>query len=462
MRSALATALPICLLLCAPLHAEERISHGHFEDLALYKPIGEVKEFVLFLSGDGGWDRGVVELAQALVDRGAMVAGISTPQLLTTLEDSGTGCLAPDGDLENLAHYLQGYATLPTYFTPLLVGYASGATLAYAMLAQAPTATFAGALSLGFCPELDLTKPLCKGEDVQFTVQEGGRRIELLPDHELETPWIALQGGQDQICGASATKVFVDQVPGATVVVLPEVGHEISVTKAWLPEFLTAYGTLSATHAEADPAPPANLADLPIVEVPAGADGDVFAIMLSGDGGWAGLDKDVAAALAKEGIPVVGLDSLRYFWTARSPEGLAADLDRVLRYYAAYWKKSRALLIGYSQGADVLPFAINRLAADSKSLVTETVLIGLGENALFEFHLSNWAGGGQGGRPILPEAQKLSVASTLCLYGVDENDSLCPRIPAGHVKARSLPGGHHFDGDYDMLAELILARFKTP
>jgi type IV secretory pathway VirJ component len=41
-----------------------------------------------------------------------------------------------------------------------------------------------------------------------------------------------------------------------------------------------------------------------------------MAVMYSGDGGWVGLDRDVAAVLAKAGVPVVGIDSLSYFWSA--------------------------------------------------------------------------------------------------------------------------------------------------
>jgi type IV secretory pathway VirJ component len=94
---------------------------------------------------------------------------------------------------------------------------------------------------------------------------------------------------------------------------------------------------------------------------PGTAPSDTIAVMLSGDGGWAGLDKEVAAALSANGIRVVGLDSLRYFWTARTPEGLAADLGRIIDYYVSQLGKQRVLLVGYSQGADVLPFAVNRL-----------------------------------------------------------------------------------------------------
>ncbi len=61
---------------------------------------------------------------------------------------------------------------------------------------------------------------------------------------------------------------------------------------------------------------------------------------MSGDGGWAGIDQAVAAALSARGIPVVGLDSLRYYWTARTPSGVASDTDRMIRYYLAHFGKA--------------------------------------------------------------------------------------------------------------------------
>jgi len=38
----------------------------------------------------------------------------------------------------------------------------------------------------------------------------------------------------------------------------------------------------------------------------------------------------------------------------------------MIRYYLAHLAKKRVLLIGYSQGADVLPFAVNRLPAATR------------------------------------------------------------------------------------------------
>jgi len=444
-------------LLAVPAQAES-LSHGRFENVQIYRPAGPVKQVALFLSGDGGWDRGMAALATEAAAEGSLVIGIDVRRFFGELEDDGGSCVFPDGDLENLSHYVQAYYKLPTYYTPVLVGYSAGASLAYATLAQAPRGVFAGALSLAFCADLDLEKPLCKTEALQYTLRkEGGSR--LTPPTRLRAPWFLLHGSEDQVCPASEARDFATQTRNAHYVEVPNVGHNFRRSPQWMPHFKTAYASLLASGARSVPPPPPDLADLPLVEVlasgQAAATSDQFAVLLSGDGGWAGLDKEVAGALAEQGIPVVGIDSLRYFWKERTPAGLATDIDRIVRYYAYQWKKMRVLLIGYSQGADVLPFAINRLPATTRDLVQLNVLIGLGKEAAFEFHVANWFSSSSGS-PIKPETDKLSSSDTLCLYGADDDESLCPTIGATHARVINLAGGHHFGGDYAKLAQLII------
>lgn len=433
-----------------------QISHGRFTDVTMYVPQGAVKQFVLMLSGDAGWNPAMGEMADALAEEGALVAGVDAPQLFAALARDGADCVYPDGDLENLSHYIQAYYRLPTYHTPLLVGYSSGATLAYAMLAQAPAETFAGALSLGFCAELELRKPLCKTGSLRYALRKDGG-ADLLPAARLPVPWIAIHGELDQVCNATSAKKFLAPVAGAQFVLLPDVGHGFGVKGNWLPQYKMAYAQLAQQHAASLPSPPKDLSGLPLIEVPVKTSGDTLAIMLSGDGGWAGLDKEVAAALAQAGIPVAGLDSLRYFWSKRTPESLAADLDRIVRYYSANWHRRRVLLIGYSQGADVLPFAVGRLPTRTRQTIALTALLGLGERAHFEFHFSNWVKQDKGGLPIAPEIATLHQMKVLCIYGADETDSLCPSVASTQVQALKLQGGHHFNGDYRHLAELIIA-----
>ena len=456
----LALAL-VVVSVAMPTCAQERISHGSFDNVALYRPGGEASQFVLLLSGEAGWDKSMDQAARGLSGEGAIVAGIDLRRLRKQFRGGDDDCVLPDGDLENLSHYLQGYARQPTYRTPLLVGYGAGAALAYAMQAVADKDVFAGAISLGFCPVLDIGKPLCKRDDLHFFDSGKGSRISLVPVGKVVQPWVVLQGAKDASCEVSGVRAFVGKIDGAAMSTLPGTGHDLVAASNGLPALLAGYRALTRGRNVALPPPPASLVDLPLIELPATGKGDTFAVLLSGDGGWAGLDKEVADALVAKGIAVVGFDSLRYFWKARTPEELAGDLDRTLRYYAGHWKKPKVVLVGYSQGADVLPFAVNRLPAATRAMVAQTVLMGLGDNASFEFHLANWIGK-DGGLPIMPEVVKLKEADTLCVYGDDDDDSICPKIPRGHVHVEALPGGHHFDGAYDKLAEVILQRASKP
>ncbi|GAC1627614.1 MAG: virulence factor family protein [Nevskia sp.] len=443
---------------------DETLSHGRFRDVTIYRPEGTPKSFVMFLSGDGGWNLGVVSMAKTLVAKGALVAGINTPKLLAEMEKDGADCVYPDGDLENLSHFIQAYYKLPTYLAPLIVGYSSGATLAYASLVQAPEDTFAGALTLGFCPDLNLHKPLCKGSGIEFAKRSDGTGVDFLAAKKLGDPWITLHGAIDQVCDVPATRAFVAKVPKAEFVELPKVGHGFSVPTNWEAQYEAAFAKLtSVTSPKTVPPPPASLSGLPVIEIPAKAGAptsDVFALLISGDGGWAGIDKEVAASLSAKGIPVVGIDSLRYFWTPRTPEVLAADVEKILRYYLSAWKKSRALFIGYSQGADVLPFALSRLSPATRAQVAEAAVMGLSDDALFEFHLASWVGAADEGLPTRPEIARLKNViggmPLLCIYGEDDGEALCPKLDAAQVRIVKLKGGHHFGGDYDRVAQEII------
>jgi type IV secretory pathway VirJ component len=451
---ALLALLALVVLACAAgANAAAMLAHGRFTQVAVYRPAREVKQFVLLLSGQGGGKVNLAEAAQALANEGAMVAIVNTPELLGSLERDAASCTSPDGDLENLSRYVQAYYRLPTYITPILIGYAEGATFAYAMISQAPPDLFAGAVSLQFCRTLPLKRPLCPSATLEST--PAGEGIQLAPATRVQVPWIALQIEGSGACAAPLTPEFVAQVPHAQEIVIPAHGSAWTTTASWLPQFLSAYRKIAAQRVP-EPPPPASLSDLPIIEEPARGNNDLFAVFLSGDGGWAGIDKNVAASLIARGISVAGVDSLRYFWEARTPQGLADDMDRILRYYAFHWKKKRALLIGYSQGADVLPFAINRLPAATRRRVALAALLGLDERADFEFHLSSWVLNGDSGLPVRPEILKLAVPTALCIYGDDDADSLCPHLHDTRVKIVKLAGGHHFNGDYDAVAQAVV------
>lgn len=59
--------------------------------------------------------------------------------------------------------------------------------------------------------------------------------------------------------------------------------------------------------------------DMPLTILDTKPTSDTMAIIYSGDGGWRDIDSEVGGYLQGEGVPVVGVDSLRYFWTERLP-----------------------------------------------------------------------------------------------------------------------------------------------
>jgi type IV secretory pathway VirJ component len=456
----------------APAPPTETLSYGRFGKVYIYRRTPHPSHVALFFSGDGGWNLGVVDMAQILSDMDTLVVGISVPDYVAKLNASKESCTSAAVDLELLSKYVQKTMGLPNYEPPVLVGYSSGATLAYAALVQAPPSTFSGAISMGFCPDLELTHPFCPGHGIASDPGPKGKGLVFRPASTLEQPWIAFQGTIDKVCFKDDVVKYTAKVKGSETILLPDVGHGFSRANKWAPQFRQAFRKIVQADkppaAPAAVAPPAaggatqggvpSVAGLPLVEVPAkGQGGKMLAVILSGDGGWAGIDKDVAGALSAQGIPVVGWNSLQYFWSPKSPEIGAKDLDRILRHYLATWGKSEALLVGYSFGADVLPFFANRLPADLLDRVRLVALLGPEKIADFEFHVSDWLGGGSKGQPVLPEVKKLGGhPPVLCLYGSQEKDSLCPEITPALGKAQVLPGAHHFGGDYDVLAALIL------
>jgi type IV secretory pathway VirJ component len=442
-------------LACATAWAGTTIDYPGLGTVTIERPAGPPQQVVIFLSGDGGWNKGVVDMAHHLVDEGALVAGVDVTQMSRLAQQSRADCVASAATLEGLSHYVQQKLGLHDYRPPIIVGYSSGATVAYATLAQAPTGTFKGALSLGFCPDLEWSKPLCRGEGLEHDPARQG--FVYRPATRLTDPWIALQGEQDQVCAAARTREFVGRVPGGEVVSLPKVGHGFSVERNWLPQFTAAFRRIAAAGDPPQRSLPADVGDLPLVERPVSENrSDSFAIMLSGDGGWAGLDKEVAAELNARGIPVVGWDSLRYFWTARTPDGAARDLARVIEHYESAWNRPRVLLVGYSQGADVMPFLVNRLPEAVRHRVVATALIGVGTSAFFEFSVSHWISTPKGGLPVLPEITHGRLGRVSCIYGADEHDSPCRTLQAEGLHRVELPGGHHFDGDYARVATAVL------
>jgi type IV secretory pathway VirJ component len=203
----------------------------------------------------------------------------------------------------------------------------------------------------------------------------------------------------------------------------------------------------------------AGVADLPLVELAADSARPYLAVFLTGDGGWADLDRQVSARLVAAGIPVVGWNSLKYYWVQRTLEEASRDLERILGFYLAKWRKTQVVLVGYSRGADVLPFLASRLPPRRLKQVRLLALLGPATSNRFEPLATEYTHLGTRAPelPLAPEVGKMRGLRILAFYGAEETDSLCKGADPGLLECVELAGGHHFAGAYARIAERILA-----
>jgi len=463
---------------------EESIQVPVFGKVTVYRPdpLEGARGVILFVSGDGGWNKGVVDMGRRSAAR-AVVVGLSMPQWQKIVEKEPARCWYPAGELETIAQAVEKKLGLPRYLKPILVGYSSGATVVYGALAQAPSETFAGAVSLGFCPDLEVRRPLCSlaGWKPSYDAK---KKLSLLPEKPDLAPragggarWLALQGDIDKVCDPPATDRFIASIPAAKVYDLPKVGHGFSVPRHWGSAYDDAVASLLETTSPWEPLPetlrhvvvnrsPAEIQerldalDLPLeVEWPgAGEPPKEAIIFVSGDGGWADIDQHVAAALFADGVGVVGWNSLRYFWTAKSPGTFRGDLARVIE---ALPPGLRIFAGGFSFGAEVVPTGLasrEERGAGPLARITGLVLLGPGRYASFEVSPLDWlrtadAPSPFGVREAIGRAAGMPI---LCMAGADEKETGCPVPAPPGVSTVLLPGGHHFGGNYEELSGRIL------
>lgn len=217
--------------------------------VTLYAPPANapLRGLALFLSGDGGWNRGVLGMARDAANLGFWVAGFSTPRYLHALDAQPAGtCIDAAGTLATLAANLKHELDLPASLPVVLIGYSSGATTVYAALVQAAQGTFQGGLSLGFGPDIEATHAFCPG--VGGLAEQKSPRPphlpSLLPNTHLSASWQILQGEIDEDVAPRFATEYVAGARAAKAWLLPHVGHGFGVPRNWAPQYRAALHSL--------------------------------------------------------------------------------------------------------------------------------------------------------------------------------------------------------------------------
>ncbi|HLG88068.1 MAG TPA: AcvB/VirJ family lysyl-phosphatidylglycerol hydrolase [Alphaproteobacteria bacterium] len=424
------------------------IDGGRFGQVRYYQPTAPrtVTGLVALVSDREGWNDSDAALATHLADEGQAVVGIDLPTFEQALAREPGDCGWVNGDFESVTRRVEKDLPFHEFRPPALVGIGAGASIAYAAVGQVLPNTFAGAVGIDFSPRLDAAPKLCLPVDANVS----GQPARYAPLGERATPFV-FEPSRDFASSRGQVTAFL---AGSRQVHRIDVkGNQAALVDAGL-------RMLPRLFPSAIP-----VTGLPIVELSAddGADSDhPIVIFYSGDGGWRDIDKQIGGYLAEQGYFVVGFDSLRYFWREKEPEKMAADLDSVVRHYEDRSNGHGVILAGYSFGADVLPFIVNRMAPDTRKQIKLMSLIGLSEHASFEIRLQGILGAdNEDGPPTVPELARIKDIPIQCVYGFDENDTACTDKALSQMVERvEMSGGHHLNGDYHDVANAIVTAAK--
>ncbi|MFD2175908.1 AcvB/VirJ family lysyl-phosphatidylglycerol hydrolase [Rhodobacter lacus] len=409
----------------------------------ILRPDGAPKAMVVLISDQTGWQDADETTAEALRAEGAAVIGIDLPSYLRRLDADPGDCVYMVSDIESLAHQLQRAGGGQAYATPILAGTGAGGTLALDMIAQSPLATIDAGLAVDPRAGLALQKTICT--DAPHRNEAAATVYDLAPG---DLP-------------AAVEALFSPSAPadGRAHLAQLQAAHPDLVTRDVTDDphraLLSALRDRIAVQTGTD-----SPLGLPLTIYDAKPAQDTMVVFYSGDGGWRDIDMQVGTALQASGVPVVGVDSLRYFWSERTAKETAEDLVRIITAYRAKWHVHHVVLAGYSFGADILPATYDLLPPKDRKAVAQVTLMGLSHQVDYQVSVDGWLGleqAGGAGDPLDDIARMDRPDLVQCFYGAGDDDDACHDVKTPGIEPVAMTGGHHFDGNYDVIAKRIIA-----
>lgn len=191
---------------------------------------------------------------------------------------------------------------------------------------------------------------------------------------------------------------------------------------------------------------------------PASEDHDApLVFFLSGDGGWVHFCQPFSDKMAELKMPVIGLDSRKYFWNHVQPEKAAQDLAPVMREYLQKWNRKSILFVGFSFGADVVPFIYSYLPTDLREKIKLVVLMSPAKTTDFQVHYIDMMGMGPDNyaNDVVKAMDAIRKVPVLCIYGDEEKPIFPPDFSHPNIKVETVNGSHHYK-DGDGVSQLII------
>ena len=439
----------------------DSLTYPRFGKIFIYKQPGIPDNIIILISGDSGWKSEVVEYAKSFADKNTIVIGVDISIYYSQLRPRREDCFLVAPDFVELATAVERKYSFAGYIPPVITGYASGATLVYGILAQARPDAFIGGISLGFSPDIELPKKLCQTNGLTENVTVLGKSYHLHPDSRLGNHWIVLQGEKDKISNYDSVAAFVKKTVDAELITLPETSHNFSKPADFMPQWKEAYNRILSKYlsAEVENIKTKEFTNISynIIKEKIQVRNAPVALLFSGDGGWFGFEQNIAEKLGAYGIPTIGIDTRRYFWNRKTPEKTASDMAEMLNLYGNEWGKNRFIIIGYSQGAEIVPFLITHFPDELKLKVISAVMLSPATTTDFDVHITNMLGMGnwQNTYNVIDEINKMPKINALCIFGEGEKTIVPGLLKGTSVKISFIPGDHHYHGDAALIVKTM-------
>jgi type IV secretory pathway VirJ component len=198
---------------------------------------------------------------------------------------------------------------------------------------------------------------------------------------------------------------------------------------------------------------------LPLKEWTAAGD-KPFVFYISGDGGFNSFSTDVCDKIHAGGYAVTALNAKSYFWDKKTPEQTVTDITTYLQQQFINRTNQQFILVGYSFGADVMPFVVNRLPVTIKKNLVSTILLAPSTSTDFEIHWLDLMGSNKKrSMDVVAEVNKMQEQKLITIFGTDDDDFPVKDVHLKNYTNEILPGGHHFDGNTDEVVRVIKKHF---
>lgn len=202
---------------------------------------------------------------------------------------------------------------------------------------------------------------------------------------------------------------------------------------------------------------------LPVKQYPSKDNLHPLVFYITGDGGWNNFTSSLESAINQKGYPLVSLNARSYFWEKKSPTVAAREIASWLDNYLTRHHNDQLIFMGYSFGADVLPFILKEFPPELLGKIKGVLLLAPSSSTDFEIHLSDMLGiGAARGMKVADGINALSIEKIVAVFGASDHDFPLNQIRNRQFSSVSLPGGHHFEGNTEDLVNILQTKFYYP